>query len=179
MVDTRTHKRRQCFAKNLDRLIRSFHLSRKDAANEIGVPYKLIRRMVSAGISRPDKRSLENLGKIAAYFALPNVEDFWREDFIDWLATAKEAMPFVKKFRSHVLDKQAERMSVMSDIYLEMDNFFGTEFGFEKTPPEEEPQRKFLLNKVSVILESEELKHFEKVIEVYYQRALRKTSGKK
>ena len=52
------------FAENLDHLFRYAGHSRKEAADVIGLPYQLVRRLVSAGVSRLDERNQESLQKI-------------------------------------------------------------------------------------------------------------------
>jgi hypothetical protein len=104
------------FARNLDDLIRLAGHSRKEAAEAIGVTYKLIRRYVSAGISRPDYRSEEGLAKIAAYFAVPNVRSLWREDLVESLLTTDDGRIFVRKFRSELETRLEEEQAKTSDI---------------------------------------------------------------
>jgi hypothetical protein len=104
------------FASNLDDLIRMAGHSRKEAAEAICVTYKLIRRYVSAGISRPDYRSQDSLKKVAAYFALPNVRSLWREDLVESLLTTDDGRMFVRKFRSQLQSRLEEEQSKTSDI---------------------------------------------------------------
>lgn len=47
----------QILSRNLDLLLSMKGLSRKEAAQEIGVPYKWLRQAVSQGIARPDRRN--------------------------------------------------------------------------------------------------------------------------
>src|SRR5687767_6717652 len=54
-------ERREQFASNLDRLIGLLGLSRKDAAREAGITYKLMRRLVSAGVAAIGARNEEAL----------------------------------------------------------------------------------------------------------------------
>jgi hypothetical protein len=104
------------FARNVDDLIRLAGHSRKEAAEAIGVTYKLIRRYVSAGISRPDYRSQDSLKKVAAYFALPNVHSLWRTDLVESLLTTDDGRMFVRKFRSELVKRSKEEESKTSDI---------------------------------------------------------------
>src|SRR5947209_1770732 len=66
-----TEELKSRFATNLDRLIGLLGITRKQAASDIGITYKLVRRLVSAGVSRADERSKDDVAKIAAFFALP------------------------------------------------------------------------------------------------------------
>ena len=104
------------FARNVDELIRLVGQSRKDAADSIGVPYKLVRRYVSAGISRPDYRSHDGLSKVAAYFALPSVQSLWREDLVEVLLTTDDGRAFVKKFRPELERRLEEERAKTSDL---------------------------------------------------------------
>lgn len=104
------------FARNVDELIRLVGKSRKDAADAIGVPYKLVRRYVSAGISRPDYRSQDGLKKVAAYFALPGIESLWREDLVESLLTTDDGQAFVKKFRPELEKRLEEERAKTSDV---------------------------------------------------------------
>ena len=104
------------FAENLDALMRLVGHSRKEAAEAIGVTYKLIRRYVSAGMSRPDYRSQDSLERIAAYFALPNIRSLWREDLVESLLTTEDGRIFVGKFRSELEKRLEEERSRSGDI---------------------------------------------------------------
>ena len=104
------------FARNVDDLIRLVGHSRKEAAEAIGVQYKLIRRYVSAGISRPDYRSQESLQKVATYFALPNVQSLWRDDLVESLLTTADGQTFVKKFRRELEKRLEEGQAKTSEV---------------------------------------------------------------
>jgi hypothetical protein len=64
------------FRDNLRFLLRSRWLSQKEASDQIGVPYKWLRRLCHQGIERIDKRSKPNLETLASYFAV-EVEELW------------------------------------------------------------------------------------------------------
>ena len=104
------------FANNLDQLIRLVGHSRKEAAEAIGVTYKLIRRYVSAGICRPDYRSEEGLEKIAAYFGLPNIRSLWRDGLVESLLTTDDGKLFREKFRSELERRLEEECAKTDDI---------------------------------------------------------------
>ncbi len=71
-------QRKRMFAKNLDALLEVTGMQRKEAAEQIGLPYKLIRRLVSSGVSRVDARNEDNLEKIVAYFGLSGPDELWQ-----------------------------------------------------------------------------------------------------
>jgi len=73
---------RAVFALNLDRLLSMRRLSRKEASDAIGIPYKWLRRAVTHGVSRRDSRSIDALGALARFFGLPAIDDLWRPDLI-------------------------------------------------------------------------------------------------
>lgn len=64
------------FRSNFRRLLRSEGLSQRDAAEEIGVRYKWIRRLCHHGLARIDRRTKASLEKVAHYFKL-EVDDLW------------------------------------------------------------------------------------------------------
>lgn len=97
------------FAENLDGLLGVVGFGRKEAAERIGIDYRFVRRLVSAGVSRPDERTYQNLRKIKDFFGLPTMADLWRADLVPWLLTAKEGHPFVSRFREE-LDDQLRRL---------------------------------------------------------------------
>lgn len=72
--------RKRRFAKNLDALLTAHCVTRKEAAADARVPYQWLRRAVSEGISRPDKRSKGHLEALARSLGLANVEHFWDRD---------------------------------------------------------------------------------------------------
>ena len=70
-------ERKSRFARNLDQLLTIIGVGRKEAAAEIGITYSLIRRLVTAGVSRIDDLNRESLRSIANYFGLTDLYDFW------------------------------------------------------------------------------------------------------
>ena len=68
--------RAEVLRKNLRRLLRSEGLSQRDAAEEIGVRYKWMRRLCHHGLARIDRRTKASLEKVARYFKL-EVDDLW------------------------------------------------------------------------------------------------------
>ena len=69
---------RRIFAKNIDRLLDLIGADRKQAAGMVGVPYKWLWRMATNGITRIDDRHRPNLQKLAEFFLVPSVNDFWQ-----------------------------------------------------------------------------------------------------
>ena len=110
-----TEEWRQRFAKNLDDLLRLTGLSRKDAAKAIGIPYTLMRRLVSAGVSRTDERGKDDLMRIADFFTLVDVSRLWRGDLRRLLLDPHEGQAFIQKFR-RALRTEWERQSAESHL---------------------------------------------------------------
>jgi DNA adenine methylase len=74
--------RSQTFACNLDRLLASKGLSRKDAAADLGVDYKWLRRAVSSGLDRIERRNQSALDAIVRHFRLSSVNDLWHPNLV-------------------------------------------------------------------------------------------------
>ncbi len=163
------------FAANLDRLIGVVGLSRKDAAREVGIPYKLVRRLVSAGVSRPDERNVENLNRIAAYFAVPDVSLFWRGDLLVRLLTTDAGRAFVEKFRPRLLAERERRLVGVQVAGHEELALLGRALGAEDSgvPPLTGPYA----DKVAAILASAKGDTFRRVIDDYYELVRRFASG--
>jgi hypothetical protein len=163
------------FAANLDRLIGIVGLSRKDAAREVGIPYKLMRRLVSAGVSRPDERNVENLNRIATYFALPDLNLFWKGDLLVRLLTTDAGRVFVEKFRPRLLAERERRVAGARVVGHEELVLLGRALGVEDAdvPPLTGPYA----DKVAVILASAKGDTFKRVIDDYYELVRRLASG--
>lgn len=69
--------RKQRFSRNLKALLEARCVTRKEAAAGAQVPYQWLRRAVSEGISRPDKRNKGHLAALVRYFELTSVERLW------------------------------------------------------------------------------------------------------
>lgn len=162
------------FAANLDRLIGLVGLTRKDAAREVGIPYKLMRRLVSAGVSRPDERSAENLNRLAAYFALPDVDHFWKGDLLVRLLTTDAGRAFVEKFKDRLLAEREKRLAGARVVGHEELALLGRALGVEDAdvPPLTGPYAE----KVAVILASAKADTFRRVIDDYYELVRRLAS---
>jgi DNA adenine methylase len=74
--------RSQTFAVNLDRLLATKGWSRKDAADALGVDYKWLRRAVSSGLDRIERRNQPALDAVVRHFRLPSVNDLWRPNLV-------------------------------------------------------------------------------------------------
>ena len=70
------------FRVNLRRLLESYWLSQRQAADEIGVSYKWLRRLCHEGVQRADRRTEGSLRRIAGHFGL-QLDDLWGDDFED------------------------------------------------------------------------------------------------
>ena len=111
-----TAKRKRIFSCNLGQLLDVLGVNRKTASEQIQVSYRWIRRMVSAGISRPDKRNLDNLERVASHFALPNIRFLWRPDLVAELIASEDARTFVEKFGSNISKMVQEQVAKSNRI---------------------------------------------------------------
>lgn len=162
-----TEEMKQRFASNLDRLIGLLGMTRKQAAREIGVTYKLVRRLVSEGVSRTDERSKDDLTKIAEFFVLPDVEDLWRADLLALVLNPDGRGDFIKKFRPRLL---AERERRLAEVRLGVQDELGLlsrALGFSDAPPPALTGP--YAEQVATILASSKAESFKQVIAVYYE----------
>jgi hypothetical protein len=151
-------------------------MGRKEAAEQLGIPYRLVRRLVSAGVSKLDKGNEDSLKKLADHFALPDVEDLWRPGLVAWLLSSEEGRAFVDKFRQKLSEEfllrlHAARASAVSDEdvaneYEEL-ALLGRVLGFKEriTPPLVGEYAQ----KAAAILASPEGDSFKRVISDYYE----------
>lgn len=170
-----TSSQSQTFAKNLDELLCLLGMSRKDAAEQIGLNYKLIRRLVTAGISRPDVRNGGSLLKMRHFFVLPSILHFWQENLVDHLLASEEGRPFVEKFRQQLhLSRDAQVAKLVGVDEMRLDRLSkALEYTLPEKPGSAMPQESAgmdRLEKVKAILSSGEpaVQHFSDVIEAYY-----------
>lgn len=70
--------RKRQFAANVRNLCRRRKLSLKDASKLTGVNHRLLRRWASAGISKPDKRTTNQIEDFANFFGV-SVQSLWDE----------------------------------------------------------------------------------------------------
>jgi hypothetical protein len=158
------------FARNLDMLINLIGLSRKDAAHGIGIAHKLVLRLVSAEISRTDERNIENLTRIATYFALPGVDDLWDANLLRRLLAPHGNSGFVAKFRPRLLAERERRMA--EDHALKHNDLahLNRALGFDEASP---PLTGPYADKVRAILASPQASQFRRLIDDYFQLATR------
>ncbi len=151
------------FADNLDQLVSLVGLSRVDAAREMRVSYRLLRRLITAGVSRTDDRNLKSLTKIADFFCLPSVEDLWRNDLVRRLVFPKDSK-FVQTFRTRLLTERERRLEE-EPIRREQLAWLNRALGLEDThvPILTGPYA----NKLASILDSSEAEAFRRLIDVY------------
>jgi hypothetical protein len=89
--------RSQEFARNFDRLLASKGLSRKDAADALGVDYKWLRRAVTSGLDRIERRNQSALDAVVRHFRLSSVNDLWHPNLV---AVVVRPMDVVRQPRS-------------------------------------------------------------------------------
>jgi hypothetical protein len=160
-------ERKERFASNLDRLISILGLTRKEAAEQIGIPYKLVRRLASAGVSCTEERNIESLTRIVRHFALPGVDHLWRDDLLRLLLTTPDGNDFVEKFRNRLLAERERRLAAAQVVVQEEVTLMGRALGVEDAiePPLTGPNA----NKVAVILASPKADTFQHLIDDYYE----------
>lgn len=92
MPATSQNERALVFRRNLRRLLQREFLSQREAADQIGVSYKWMRRLCHQGLERIDRRTEPALQKLADRFDL-RVDDLWREDIAEKLeSTSGQAL---------------------------------------------------------------------------------------
>ena len=160
--------RRQVFSRNLDRLLTVVGLSRKDASEELGIPYSLIRRFVSFGLSRRDQRNAEYLETIARYFRLPDVDALWRADLLDRLLASGEVHTFVEEFRPRLQAQRQEWLAKLAEVDPELLRHVSGALGFYS---EAQSAGRFEedLEKVRVILSSAKADLFRQLIQSFFE----------
>jgi len=72
--------RAQRFKHNLRSLLAHRGLNQREAATEIGVPYKWLRRLCHEGLARVHQDNRERLRAICRFFRLRRVEWLWLQD---------------------------------------------------------------------------------------------------
>ncbi len=162
-------EKKRLFARNLDRLLGLVGLSRKAAADEIGVDYKVLRRFVSEGISKIVRPNEAILVRIAAYFSLPGVEALWRSDLLPRLLSSEEGQGFVEKFRPRLMAERERRLDEDRARSHDELALLSRALGFENAAA---PLAGPWGDKVRAILASPKARQFKRVIDDYYQLAL-------
>jgi hypothetical protein len=95
-------------AQNFDRLLILKGLGRKEAEDEIGIAYKWLRRAVSQGLARPDRRNAARLQMVTAFFGLRRIDELWRPSLVELRLSPNlrdEASNTGQTRRSATLDK--------------------------------------------------------------------------
>jgi hypothetical protein len=164
---------KQRFASNLDRLIGILGLTRKQASQEIGIPYKLVRRLASAGVSCTDERNIESLTRIVRYFALPSVEHLWRDDLLRLLLTTDEESGFVKKFRDLLVAERERRIAGARVMGQEEVTLIGRALGV--LDADATLMSRTDAEKVATILASTKADTFRRIIDDYFALAKQPT----
>ena len=160
-------ERKQQFAQNLDHLITMVGLSRKEAAEEIGLSYRLVRRLVSAGVSRIDDRNKESLEKIVGYLALPRLQDLWTPNLVPFLLKSDEGETFVNKFREKLMTYYEKRGRTAAWIDRDQLRELGEALGIEE--PTNESAVTAYLDKTRKILSSDKAEQFWRLIDDYHE----------
>lgn len=163
------------FACNLDQLLNIIGLNRKDAAAEIGISYSLIRRLVTAGVSRIDDLNRESLNSIADYLGLASLADLWRDDLRQWVMTPGDHSSFAKKFHARLLAEQKRRQSQIKaqsseELALLNQTLDPEPISFPRLRPE-------LEKKLAAILKSSKANQFQTLIEDYFEFASQQLSN--
>src|SRR5262249_37810472 len=101
---TEAEKKQKLFAANLDSWLRNRGLSRKEAAEKIGVDYRWLRRVATEGISRTNHKQQVALERLARFFNR-SVEAFWELNPPAPVKNAaeQEAEAYAEKVRSFLL----------------------------------------------------------------------------
>ena len=80
----RTQARRHVFARNLDLLLRLLGRTRKQAADEAGVPYQWLRERATAGLERAGAWNVNHLRRLARWLGLNDYRALWENELIRW-----------------------------------------------------------------------------------------------
>lgn len=107
-------ERKKIFACNLDQLMTVTGLKRNEAAEKIGISYRLVRRLVSAGVSRLDGRNEESIQKIVDFFGLTEPDDLWQADLLSWLLNPEYGTKFIDRFQGDI-DRVKKKHSARSE----------------------------------------------------------------
>ena len=166
VIPLTTSERKAVFARNLDRLIEIVRLSRKDAADETGIDYRVVRRLVSQGVSRADDRGIPDLQRLVKFFCLKEVEELWNVDLVPQLLTTASGTEFVRRFRSQLEARLSQLMGEAANpVYDEMALLkaaLGQQGVVETTDTEDN-------RKIAAILSSEKAGQFRCLIDDYFE----------
>lgn len=161
-----TSEWKQRFARNLDRLLGIVGLSRKEAADETGVDYRVIRRLVSDGISRIDDRGKSDLQSLAKFFCLKRDADLWLPDLLPKLLTKEYGAEFVRKFRPLLEATLSRRLAEASQPDYDEVAMLKVALGHIKAVEETAASDS---RKIAVILSSDRAEQFRCLINDYFE----------
>ena len=162
--------RRQIFARNLDRLLTVVGLSRKDAAEELGIPYSLIRRFVSFGLSRRDDRNAEYLETICRFFHIWDVAALWDTSLLDRLLASGQGHAFVDEFRPRLEAQRQAWLAKLAEVDPMLLRHVSGALGFFSGTQDAGPLDEELGN-VRTILNSSEADLFRQLIKKFLPMA--------
>lgn len=165
-----SQEKKRLFAQNLDRLLGLAGLSRKAAAEEMGVDYKVLRRFVSEGVGKVVRPNESILTRIAAYFVLPSVEDLWRSDLLPLLLATDAGHEFVEKFRPRLVAERERRLAKERDRSHDELTLLNRALGFQSAA---QPFTGPWAEKMRAILASQKAEQFKRLINDYHQLVLR------
>ena len=137
------------------------------------VSYRVLRRVITAGVSRTDESNLKSLTRIADFFCLPTVDDLWRDDLVRRLIFPKDSK-FVQKFRTRLVverEKRLEEEPTRREELAWLNHALG--FEDEHVPILTGPNA----NKVASILGSSRGSQFQWIIDDYYELIMRADSA--
>lgn len=164
-----TEERKRIFADNLDRLIRLVGMTRIQAAEEIDVPYRLVRRLVSMGAGRLDDRTIKSVKKLAEFFTLGSADELWRGNLIVELLSAERPSNFIKRFRAQLLAERERRLAEEGARSHDELSLLSLALGFEATSPKLTGP---YADKVASILASPKAAQFKRLVDDYYELAV-------
>jgi hypothetical protein len=164
---------KQVFVKNLDQLVRLVGLSRKDAAREMHVSYRLLRRLITAGVSRTDVSNLTSLKRIADYFCMQSVEDLWNPHVVTSLIFSIDSK-FKLKFAERLRAEREKRLQQDPDRRVEL-VWLNHALGYEDRLAPSLPGG--TAHKVFTILGSARGTQFQRIIDDYYELVKLSRSG--
>ena len=156
-------ERKKIFARNLDHLIMVIGLKLNEAAEQIGISYRLVRRLVSAGISRPDERNEENLQKIVEFFMLHGAYELWQPDLLSWLLNPDYAgSKFIDHFRDNLTRVREQHLARVQQFDQQLMSLITSALGVESP-------RSAYWDRFEAILASPKADQFMCLIDDYYE----------
>ena len=113
-----SRNRAAVFRRNLRQLLAVNWLSQREAADEIRVPYKWLRRLCHQGLERTDRRTRTNLARLARFFEV-NSESLWDEKLIS-AALPKSDWVLIKWTGS----KRRQAAEILKHFPQEIDTYY-------------------------------------------------------